>query len=103
MLLRARRERPCRHAAEQRDELAPFQLIDPHSAAPSQSDSIAEWRASGQGFAALRDFDLVFVRLGSDSVIWRLSPRCPVCPKADGSGDPETAPSAAKRLASEKP
>src|SRR5262245_35615076 len=38
----------------------------------------------------------------TNSVIRRLSAQCPVCPKADGSGDPETAPSAAKRLASEK-
>ena len=31
-LLRARRERPCcRRAAEQRDEVAPFQLIELHS------------------------------------------------------------------------
>src|SRR5262245_35737638 len=35
-LLRARRERPSRCAAEQRKELAPFQLIEWHSAPASQ-------------------------------------------------------------------
>jgi hypothetical protein len=33
-LLRARRERPRCCAAEQRDELAPFQLIELHSIPP---------------------------------------------------------------------
>src|SRR5262249_62022511 len=35
-LLRAYRERPCRRAAEQRDELAPFQRIELHSVPASQ-------------------------------------------------------------------
>jgi hypothetical protein len=35
-LLRARRERPRRRATEQRDELAPFQLIELHSVPASQ-------------------------------------------------------------------
>jgi hypothetical protein len=35
-LLRARRERPRSHAAEQRDELAPFQMIELHSIPASQ-------------------------------------------------------------------
>jgi hypothetical protein len=35
--LRARRERPCRRAAEQRDELASFQLIELHSVPASQT------------------------------------------------------------------
>jgi len=34
-------------------------------AEPSVSDSIADCRASGQGFAALRDFDLANVLFGS--------------------------------------
>jgi hypothetical protein len=35
-VLRARRERPRRRAAEQRDELAPFQLIELHRTPASQ-------------------------------------------------------------------
>ena len=35
-LLRARRERPRRSAAEQRDELAAFQMVDLHSVPASQ-------------------------------------------------------------------
>ena len=35
-LLRARRERPCRRPAEQRDERAAFQLIDLHSLPPAR-------------------------------------------------------------------
>src|SRR6516165_4089812 len=35
-LLRLRRERPCRRAAEQLDEIASFQPIDLHLATPSQ-------------------------------------------------------------------
>jgi hypothetical protein len=33
-LLRARRERPRHRTAEQRDEFAPFQLIELHPSAP---------------------------------------------------------------------
>ena len=36
-LLRVRRERPSRRAAEQRDELAPFQLVELHSMPASQA------------------------------------------------------------------
>jgi hypothetical protein len=32
--VRPRRERPCCRAAEQRDEVAPFQLIELHSVSP---------------------------------------------------------------------
>src|SRR6516164_5943333 len=47
-LLSARRERPCRRAAEKRDELAPFQLIKFHSI-PASQGRIAGYRiASGQ-------------------------------------------------------
>jgi hypothetical protein len=43
-LLRARRERPRdRRAAEQRDEVAPFQLIELHSV-PRQPGPLAEYR-----------------------------------------------------------
>src|SRR5262245_8681028 len=47
-------------------------------AEPSVSDTIADCRASGQGFAALRDFDLANVRFGvkrTCTVVWRRSLR----------------------------
>jgi hypothetical protein len=55
-LLRARRERPRSRAAEQRDELAPSQVIELHLLPPSQSGSIADWRSSSHGLAAVRHF-----------------------------------------------
>ncbi len=49
-LLRPRRERPrCRRAAEQRDELAPFQLIELHSRASTVSGTVRP-----SAFAVLR-------------------------------------------------
>jgi hypothetical protein len=49
-LLRAQQQRPsgCR-AAEQRYELAPFQLTELHSLRPTGIDSITDWRANGHG------------------------------------------------------
>jgi len=53
-----RRERPCRRAAEQRDELAPFQLIKFHSIPASQGRiagySIASDQSAGS-WEARRD------------------------------------------------
>src|SRR3974377_1042918 len=40
----ASRERPSHRTADQRDELAALQLTELHSAALSQSGSIADWR-----------------------------------------------------------
>jgi len=42
-LLRARRERPRRRAAESQDELAPFQLIELHSIPSSQTRIVRVW------------------------------------------------------------
>jgi len=44
----------CRRAAEQRDELAALQLTELHSAALSQSGSIADWRPLSQGLLRWR-------------------------------------------------
>ena len=50
-LLRARRERPCRRAAERRYELASFQLIELHSVPASQCpiERISNWRGAVSG------------------------------------------------------
>jgi len=63
-LLLASRKRPCCRTAEQRDELALFQLIEWHRCSRAD-DSIADWRGAGQALAALRDFDLANVSSGS--------------------------------------
>src|SRR5262249_16867360 len=44
-------------AAEQRYELAPFQLIELHMLAKRVGDSITDWRALSQRLAAVRYFD----------------------------------------------
>jgi hypothetical protein len=46
LLLRPRRERPRSHAAEQRDELAAFQIIELHSI-PASQDRVAGYRIDG--------------------------------------------------------
>jgi hypothetical protein len=40
-LLRARRKRPCRRAAEQRDELAPSRFRDHSTTSPARASSVA--------------------------------------------------------------
>jgi hypothetical protein len=61
------------HAAappEQRDELAPLQLIEWHPLPFSQGGSIADWQASGQGLAAVRDVSVAEVAFGSKAALW---------------------------------
>jgi hypothetical protein len=55
-LLRARRERPRRRAADQGNEIAPIQVTELHPQPTSQGDSIPDWRASNS-VAAVRHFD----------------------------------------------
>ena len=54
-LLRARRERPCRGRAEQRNEIAAFQLIELHSVPcqPGPNCSISKQRWSVRGYEAV--------------------------------------------------
>src|ERR1700730_10722257 len=59
--MRSERPRRC-CAAEKRDKLPPFQPIRIASAAPSQGESIADWRVPSQ-----RDFHAVYVSLGSSA------------------------------------
>jgi hypothetical protein len=58
-LLRARHERPRSHAAEQRDELASFQLIELHSVLPAELQDI-ELAANSQR-ASERLYNLLVV------------------------------------------
>jgi len=58
-ICRIRRDRPRSRAAEQRDELAAFQLTKSHAATPArgiprQHNALA---SISQGLAAVRDFD----------------------------------------------
>jgi hypothetical protein len=66
-LLRSRRQRARHCAAKQRYEIAPSKLIKLHPLPPSQDDSIADWRASSQGLAALRKLSSTYVGLGVKS------------------------------------
>jgi hypothetical protein len=54
-LLRARRERPRCRAAEQRDELATFQLIELHSFSASQG-RVAGYRIASDQSAGMLEF-----------------------------------------------
>jgi hypothetical protein len=47
---------PTSYRSEQRNELAPPQLIQLHLLPLSRADTIAEWRPSRQGLIAVRDF-----------------------------------------------
>ena len=69
----SRRHRPRRRTAEQCDDLAPFQLIEWHPLprCPRPGGSIADWRASSQGLAAMRDFVPACDGFGSKSAVSR--------------------------------
>ena len=56
-LLRARRERPGGRAAEQRDELAPFQMIELHSM-PSSHAGLQDIELAMVGQGGIRAFAL---------------------------------------------
>src|SRR5262249_9208386 len=63
-LLRPRRERPCRRATEQRDEIAPF-----HCRCLRASDRNESTHQLRQETTALRDFGPADDGSGSDSVL----------------------------------
>src|SRR5262245_40688102 len=52
-LLRPRRERVRSRTTKQAHELAPLQLSELHRLLLARSDSIADWRTSSQGLAAV--------------------------------------------------
>jgi hypothetical protein len=67
-LLQARRERPRRRTAQQRDDLAAFHSIELHSLVRRSHGPIAGYRILariGQGLAAVRHFGPANDRLGS--------------------------------------
>ena len=81
-LLRARRERPCgRHAADERNELAPIQPIGLHllpwPGSPDAAYRIGEDRSSG--LAAVRDFGPANDRSGHELPSNRID-RMSACP-----------------------
>jgi len=65
LLLRARSERPNSRATEKRDELAPFELTKLHPLPLARATTIANWRGSSQGLAAMRHFGPALDRFGS--------------------------------------
>jgi hypothetical protein len=71
------------HGAEQRYELTPFQLTELHTLPLAREflDGITDWRGSSQGLAALRDFDPVYVGLGSTCEILAESISLPMYPQ----------------------
>ena len=81
-LLRPCRQRPPSYrAAEKRNELASFQLIDLHPLPLARPNSITDWQASSQGLAAVRDFDPAYDRFGSKCEELALSISCPLYPR----------------------
>jgi hypothetical protein len=63
-LLRTRTERPSRSATDKRDELSPFKLTKLHPLPLARATSIANWRGSSQGLAAMRHFGRLWTGLG---------------------------------------
>jgi len=58
-----------------------------HPLAPSQSNSITDWRVSSQGLAAVRDFYTAHVGCGVRPGHSAMSDQCPVCPASGSQHD----------------
>jgi hypothetical protein len=80
-LLRMCGQRPCRRSPEQRDKLATLQSVELHLLPLSQGDSIADWRASSQGLAAVREFCAAEVSSGVNRAGFGMSALGPLYPQ----------------------
>src|SRR5262249_2614845 len=60
----------------------PLPAIDPLNEAPH----LIPPQIAAESYSANQIIQCVFTQLGSDSVLWAMSARCPVCPKADKAG-----------------